>query len=248
MPVPAEPPPAPIIPDERRMQLRAYELWNRLLGIGRLPAIEDLLPDEHPSLASNGVLIDYRTCTKDPRIAFLGRNLAEQCGVGTREVARLSDLPEGSLLARIAEQYLRAVVEPEPIGFEAEFVNQREQTILYRGILLPFSVNRSTIDHIFGVINWKELADEALVEELLLELGQVMASAEDDAAQRARPVSGSFGTLPAIGETELEAIDAAGGEVTLVAITRSGAGEPIVLGEVKKGSGLFGRVLEQLRR
>jgi len=42
-----------------------------------------------------------------------------------------------------------------PVGFEAEFVNQRNDSVCYRGILMPFSSDGDTIDFIYGVINWK---------------------------------------------------------------------------------------------
>ena len=70
---------------------------------------------------------------------------------------------------------MQILANQAPIGFEAEFVNQREKTILYRGILLPFSSDDETIDFIYGVINWKELADARAADELMLELDQSLA-------------------------------------------------------------------------
>ncbi len=61
-----------------------------------------------------------------------------------------------------------------PIGFEAEFVNHAGVAILYRGILLPFSSDDRTIDFIYGVINWKEMADQLTADELLLEIDQAL--------------------------------------------------------------------------
>jgi hypothetical protein len=162
--------------DERRIQLRAYELWNRLLGAGYLPSIEDLDPSAHPSLSPFGVLLDFTGGEEDPQIAYLGESLAAECDIIAGDVARVSDMPKRSLLARIAEHYLRALISAEPIGFEAEFVNQRDKTILYRGILLPFSRSGTTIDFVFGVISWKEVADRALVGDLMAELGRALAS------------------------------------------------------------------------
>jgi hypothetical protein len=69
---------------------------------------------------------------------------------------------------------MQILANQAPIGFEAEFVNQRSQTILYRGILLPFSSDDDTIDFIYGVISWKELADQHAADELLLEIDQAL--------------------------------------------------------------------------
>ena len=85
-------------------------------------------------------------------------------------------MPSRSLLSRITDHYLQIIANQAPIGFEAEFVNQRGATILYRGILLPFSSDNDTIDYIYGVINWKELADQATADELLLQIDQALES------------------------------------------------------------------------
>ena len=69
---------------------------------------------------------------------------------------------------------MQILANQAPIGFEAEFINQRGAAILYRGILLPFSSDDDTIDFIYGVINWKEMADAATADELLLEIDQAL--------------------------------------------------------------------------
>jgi hypothetical protein len=99
--------------------------------------------------------------------------LAAECEAGG-PLRRLSDVPGRSLLSRITDHYLQIIANQAPIGFEAEFVNQRGRTILYRGILLPFSTDNSTIDYIYGVINWKELADQQTTDALLLEIDQAL--------------------------------------------------------------------------
>jgi hypothetical protein len=51
---------------------------------------------------------------------------------------------------------MQIIANRAPVGFEAEFVNQRGASICYRGILMPFSSDGDTIDFIYGVINWKQ--------------------------------------------------------------------------------------------
>src|SRR3546814_8031122 len=75
---------------------------------------------------------------------------------------------------------MQILANQAPIGFEAEFVNQGDVTILYRGILLPFSSDNETIDFIYGVINWKEVADAAEADELLLEIDKALDPEEAD--------------------------------------------------------------------
>ena len=168
-----EPPPSPVGQDERRMQVRAYNHWASLLGDGQFPSIEDLDPESLPDFSPYSVLLDFTGGIDNPGIPFLGEKLAEECQ-GEGPIASLSDVPSRSLLSRITDHYMQILANQAPIGFEAEFVNTQGSTILYRGILLPFSSDDDTIDFIYGVINWKELADQHTSDELLLEIDQAL--------------------------------------------------------------------------
>ncbi len=72
------------------------------------------------------------------------------------DIKQIADVPGRSLLSRLTDHYLQIIANRAPIGFEAEFVNQRGHSICYRGILMPFSSDGDTIDFIYGVINWKD--------------------------------------------------------------------------------------------
>ncbi len=167
-------PPPEIGTDERRMQVRAYNFWAGLLEDRNLPNVEDLDPDSLPDFGPNGVLLDFSHGIEDPAVSFLGAKLSSECGADGIVINRLSDVPARSLLSRITDHYMQILANQAPIGFEAEFVNQRGATILYRGILLPFSSDDETIDFIFGVINWKEMANAEDADELLLEINQAL--------------------------------------------------------------------------
>ncbi|MEW9854884.1 hypothetical protein [Novosphingobium sp. M1R2S20] len=164
-------PPAPIGQDERRMQVRAYNFWASRLGNRRFPPLAGLAPETLPDFGPHGVLLDFSTGLDDPSIGYIGSALAEECGTG-RAIRRLSEVPGLSLLSRITDHYMQILANEAPIGFEAEFVNWRGATIAYRGILLPFSSKDEGIDHIFGVINWKELAEAQVSDELQLQMEQ----------------------------------------------------------------------------
>jgi hypothetical protein len=179
----SEAPPSPVGQDERRMQVRAYNHWTSLLGDRNFPAIEDLDPASLGDFGPYSVLLDFSTGIEDPAIQYLGDKLAAECGASA-DYARLSDVPSRSLLSRITDHYLQILANQAPIGFEAEFVNQRGATILYRGILLPYSSDDDTIDFIYGVINWKEMADQLTADELLLEIDQALEVEPDEAAVR----------------------------------------------------------------
>jgi len=169
-----EAPPPVIGKDERRMQVRAYNFWASALGEDTFPKITSLNPARAGDFGAYGVLLDFTDGTENPRIAFLGDALAQECDATSLTINRLADVPSRSLLSRITDHYMQILANQAPIGFEAEFVNQRGATILYRGILLPYSSDGTTIDYIYGVINWKELADQQTADELLLEIDQVL--------------------------------------------------------------------------
>ncbi len=173
-----EPPPVVIGQDERRMQVRAYNHWAGLLKDRSYPSIEDLHPDDLPDFGPYAALLDFTCGMDNPAIPFLGAKLATECGA-EGPVACLNDIPSRSLLTRITDHYMQILANQAPIGFEAEFVNQRGCTIMYRGILLPFSSDDDTIDFILGVINWKELADQQTTDELMLEIDQALESRPD---------------------------------------------------------------------
>ncbi|HSG57645.1 MAG TPA: hypothetical protein VLA45_19500, partial [Paracoccaceae bacterium] len=165
----------------------------------------DLDPNLLPDFGPHGVLLDFSKGIEDPLVTFLGAALAEECGANGGVINRLSDVPSRSLLSRITDHYMQIIANQAPIGFEAEFVNQRANTIAYRGILLPFSSDDETIDFIFGVINWKELADARTTDALLLEIGQAL-DAEEAAAELADWADGpNAGGASAIGSAAASA-------------------------------------------
>ncbi|MDZ4138833.1 MAG: hypothetical protein U1D66_08160 [Erythrobacter sp.] len=172
-------PPEAIGQDERRMQVRAYNHWASLLGERMFPNIDDLEPAHLPDFGPYSVLLDFSLGIDDPVVRFVGETLARECSSDGKAINRLSDVPPRSLLSRITDHYMQILANQAPIGFEAEFVNQRGAAILYRGILLPYSSDDETIDFIYGVINWKEMADQLTADELLLEIDQALELGAD---------------------------------------------------------------------
>ena len=140
--------------DERRMHVRAYNYWVSLLDGRDYPSIEDLEPDHVSDFAPNSVLLDFTAGRDNPATPYIGAAIREECGLGD-DVQAIADIPSRSLLSRLTDHYLQIIANRAPVGFEAEFVNQRGLPICYRGILMPFSSDGDTIDFIYGVINWK---------------------------------------------------------------------------------------------
>lgn len=159
---------------ERRMHVRAYNYWVSLLGNRALPSIEDLNPEETEDFSANSVLLDFSMGLENPAILYLGSALREECGI-TGPIERVADVPPRSLLTRLTDHYLQIIANAAPVGFEAEFVNQRDANILYRGILMPFSSDDETIDFIYGVINWREAVSDSMNAQLDAEMHAALA-------------------------------------------------------------------------
>ncbi len=162
--------------DERRMQVRAYNYWASLLADRAYPSVEDL-DLEGADFGPHSVLLDFTQGIENPAIAFLGDRLREESQIDDEDVHYIDQIPGRSLLSRLTDHYLQIIANRAPIGFEAEFENDRGVTIMYRGILLPFSSDDDTIDFIMGVINWKEAAPAGEAEELQLSVEQALRSA-----------------------------------------------------------------------
>ena len=70
-------PPQSFGSDERRMHVRAYNYWAKLLGSRVFPSIEDLDPENLPDFGPNSVLLDFSSGIENPAVQFLGARLAE---------------------------------------------------------------------------------------------------------------------------------------------------------------------------
>ena len=144
--------------DERRMHVRAYNYWCSLLDGRDFPSIEDLEPGDIEDFGPHSVLLDFTEGRDNPATPYIGTAVREECGIGD-DIKSIADVPSRSLMSRLTDHYMQIIANRSPVGFEAEFVNQRGRSICYRGILMPFSSDGDTIDFIYGVINWKDLGE-----------------------------------------------------------------------------------------
>ena len=144
--------------DERRMHVRAYNHWVALLDGRDFPSIEDLEPGDVADFSPHSVLLDFTCGIENPAMPYLGAAIRDECGLDD-DMRTISEVPSRSLLSRLTDHYMQIIANRAPVGFEAEFQNQRDENICYRGILMPFSSDGDTIDFIYGVINWKKVGE-----------------------------------------------------------------------------------------
>ena len=204
---PSEPPPPPppsIGTDERRMHVRAYNYWVSLLGGRDFPSIEDLDPANITDFGPHSVLLDFTNGRDNPATPFIGSAIRAECGLDD-DIDHIDQVPSRSLLSRLTDHYLQIIANRSPIGFEAEFVNQRGNAICYRGILMPFSSDGDTIDFIYGVINWKDIGEPCgEMQAIAPALPPLMPDCEQSQAEAALEEPTPWGEDPSGDEQEAE--------------------------------------------
>lgn len=168
--------PPKIEEDERRIHVRAYNYWVSLLDGRTFPAIEDIDPESVRAFGPNSVLLDFSRGAENATIASVGSALRQESGIGN-DIRAIADVPVRSVLSRLTGHYLEIIANRAPVGFEAEYENDRGHPVMYRGILMPFSSDGERIDYIYGVINWKEIAGRAVVAPI----GEALSAALHDA-------------------------------------------------------------------
>src|SRR6187551_1671257 len=174
--------------DERRMHVRAYNYWVSLLEGRDYPSIEDLEPADLVDFAPNSVLLDFTGGRDNPATPYIGAAIRDECDL-PEEVQNIADVPSRSLLSRLTDHYMQIIANRAPVGFEAEFENQRDETICYRGILMPFSSDGDTIDFIYGVINWKKLGQQKAAAPVQWESAPEIIAEEDEPLELDQPVA-----------------------------------------------------------
>jgi hypothetical protein len=162
--------------DERRMHVRAYNYWVSLLDGRPYPSIQDVQPQNLDDFGPYSVLLDFTDSIDDPAVPYIGRALREECEL-TGDIRTIADVPARSLLSRLTDHYLQIIANCAPIGFEAEFVSSKGVNTMYRGILMPLSSDGEAIDFIYGVINWKEVVDQATSASIAGEASRAAAKA-----------------------------------------------------------------------
>jgi chromosome partitioning protein len=88
----------------------------------------------------------------EPVLRFVGRELALDSG-GDFTNRKLSELPKHSLLTRVADHLSKAIAQGGPFVLSDGYYNPECGQVLYRAIMLPFSISGRRIDYIIGAVN-----------------------------------------------------------------------------------------------
>lgn len=142
---------------ERRLHLQAYEYWYGLLEGRRFPSISDMGREQIDLFRPQSFLVDFPQRYGEPALRFVGDDIMAEYG-GDEDLVGVSikKIPTTSILSRLSIHYMEVLSNRAPISFEAEFENARQESICYRGILLPFSDDDDDIHFIMGILTWEE--------------------------------------------------------------------------------------------
>jgi len=148
---------------ERRMINRLAAYWEELRGDRHFPSLTDIDHARLEEVKSTCFVLDVGAAVDQPVIRFVGEILSEN-GTIAQAGDSVASIAKRSLFGRISEHYLECVANGAPVGIEAEYDSDNGETILYRGVVLPFSDDGETIDFVVGAINFKVKEAEDVLE------------------------------------------------------------------------------------
>ncbi len=146
---------------ERRLTLRAYHLWEEAAGERVMPPPAAISGSGLADMRDNAFVIGFADGDYlEARFLEVGAAIAAETGPVAPDTP-IREVPQNSLLSRLADYYLQAIAHKAPVGFEAEFERPGGEMVLYRGILLPFAEEEDVVERLLGVLSWKVVPAEA---------------------------------------------------------------------------------------
>jgi hypothetical protein len=138
------------------MNTRLMNYWTTLREGEPYALITKFNVEAVPGFGPHAFMLDLSHDLEDPLVRYLGQKLSAECGKNVTG-RKLSEVPPDSLLARVAQHYRRVLGNKKPSELEAEYTDDANRTTLYRGIMLPFTVDGKNIDYIVGAVTSKTL-------------------------------------------------------------------------------------------
>ncbi len=139
------------IAPERRITTKLMDYWIDLCGDAPFARLSQFNIEAIPGLAQQAFVLDLLQNPDDPRIRLVGDALLADCEPNT-PCRRLSDVPDGSLLARIAGHYQQVLDDQGPVEIAGDHAEGAEDILTYRGIMVPFTTDGRTMDYIIGAV------------------------------------------------------------------------------------------------
>jgi hypothetical protein len=148
-----------IDPRERRLVLRLLSYWREIAGERDMPRQGDVDRGKISDMWGHCFMLDVRE-SGDPVYGFIGDSHAAELGADFNGRA-VSAAGGDTLLGQAASYYRQVLARGIPITLGGQFVNRRQQTVLYRSILLPLGEGEGRVTALLGGANYRELPAES---------------------------------------------------------------------------------------
>jgi hypothetical protein len=134
---------------ERRASLRLLKHWEDARGAASVPKLADFDLSILEDLGDSCFLLMVGAEDPQPGFRYFGRALAAQV---ERDLTGrgIADVPGSTLLSRVLGHYVEALQRRMPVGVHGRFETANGNTLLYRGILLPFCSDAGEVTAILG--------------------------------------------------------------------------------------------------
>ena len=145
---------------ERRLHLRAFRYWESLREGREWPSLKDMSQEALHDFRHRSLLIDVSPAD-GPVIRYVGEDFNQRLGGRVEAGTAYSDIPEGSFLKHVADEYHEAMARYSAIYYEGEVLEPGNIKVSYRGSFMPLSDDGENIRFLYSVVGW-QLDEEPL--------------------------------------------------------------------------------------
>lgn len=139
---------------ERRMVHRLLEHWRNAREDDGLPSLDDVFKQDLGDMVPDIYVLKVPGGAEEPVFERIGEVLGGELPddlVGKP----VSAAPEGTLVKEALGYYAKVVAKKVPITLGGDFVNGKNQTILYRSIIAPLDDGEGNVGFLLGAANCK---------------------------------------------------------------------------------------------
>ena len=139
---------------ERRMVHHLLERWRNAREDDELPPLDDVMAQDLGDMVLNIYVLQVSGGPEEPEFERIGEALAGDLPddlVGKPASAA----PDGTLVKEALSYYARVVAKKVPITIGGDFVDGKDQTILYRSIITPLGDGGGNVGFLLGAANCK---------------------------------------------------------------------------------------------
>lgn len=140
---------------ERRLTLRLLRYWQDLRGMRNMPEEPEIDPDALGPDWGFCFLLQSRDVanTQDYNFTYLGDRIMG--AYFDREIDEHNEFLVGPNAYRLGTHFARVLETAAPVIDEGEFLTLQARRVLFRQVLLPLGTDETSVEAIFGGMNYK---------------------------------------------------------------------------------------------